>query len=213
MRPNERWLVASSVRTYRLLCRAYPSAFRARFGRDMELDFAELCRDALASRSKWALARVWIGAILDLGVNAAIVWTGELAGATRATISSAAYTLMLVVTPVLLLARTFADSRAVDVHLQRLSALALHCVLMIVVALLLRRRIQATIGIACGVVTLLGLDAARLAQSANLAQLFPSALLFELRISVPVAVVLLLVHLLPIPPAATLPVRPKTVAR
>jgi putative ABC transport system permease protein len=53
------------VSWYRLLLRAYPAAFRARFGRDLEELFADLYRSRAAGRSRQRLALFWWHVALD----------------------------------------------------------------------------------------------------------------------------------------------------
>jgi hypothetical protein len=53
------------TRIYRLLLRAFPPAFRARFGDDMAELFADRCRDATRQGAK-TVAMLWIRAILDV---------------------------------------------------------------------------------------------------------------------------------------------------
>ena len=69
-------LLASSDRLYRLLLRAYPAAFRARFAPEMAQVFRTLCRDTYSESGAGGLAWLWLAALWDW-VRAAISQWGR----------------------------------------------------------------------------------------------------------------------------------------
>jgi hypothetical protein len=57
--------MSAAERAYRLLLRAYPAAFRARYGREMELIFGDQRREANTSD-----VRLWVETVLDVARSA-----------------------------------------------------------------------------------------------------------------------------------------------
>jgi len=187
-----------SVRAYRVLCLAYPRRFRDAFGRDMALDFARFCRDAVDSRRRFALTALWIGSIVDVAVNAGALRMAKYTERGGGQIGAAAYSLMLIAVPLLLLAKIVGQPVPANLQVQRLTALAVHCALMILVAASLGRRVPATLGIAVVVATAVFVDLARLGLKLTATVSVSVALFDALRISVPVLVVLMLVTFAPV---------------
>jgi hypothetical protein len=71
MRP--RWL-ALSDRVYRLLLRAYPASFRARFAAEMAQVFSCLCREVFAQSGAVGLLRLWLLSLWDWAGAAISQW-------------------------------------------------------------------------------------------------------------------------------------------
>jgi hypothetical protein len=64
--------VSHHVATYRRLLRAYPAAFRREFGDEMTQLFSEQLADAQASDAAFAVPRLWLATIIDLGLTAPV---------------------------------------------------------------------------------------------------------------------------------------------
>ena len=60
-----------SRRLYRLLLRAYPRAFRARFGGDMAAAFADLVGERSRAAGPRAVLALWVRTVVDVITNAA----------------------------------------------------------------------------------------------------------------------------------------------
>lgn len=71
------WL-ASSDRLYRLLLRAYPVAFRARFASETAQVFRTLCRDTYAESGNPGLAWLWLAALWDWAWTGIALWWQQL---------------------------------------------------------------------------------------------------------------------------------------
>ena len=192
--------MAVAVRAYRSLCRAYPPAFRDRFSHELEDDFRRNCRDALAEEGSVGLYKVWLDAILDLAVNVPAAHLGEGDDSRQSEQArAAAYVLMVGVLPSLVLVRLLSDSAPTAVQMNRLAGLTVHCSLVCATSMIVRRSLGLTLPIAC--VALASLVTASLRVPSSWVAMIHtpmSTVVDALRISVPVALVLLLVNVAPL---------------
>jgi hypothetical protein len=141
---------------------------------------------------------LWIGSIVDVAVNAGALRMAKYTERGGGQIGAAAYSLMLIAVPLLLLVKIIGQPVPANLQVQRLTALAVHCALMILVAALLGRRVHVTLGMAVVVAAAALVDFARLAPELTAPLSLSFALFDGLRISVPVAVVLMLVTFAPV---------------
>jgi hypothetical protein len=186
---SERTKLAMASRVFRAACALYPHELTECFGDEMQFDFEEGCREALASGGSRSVARELRRALGDIALNLGPAWWSAL---TSDIGQRAAFAFMLVVMPGLVLIRQLASPVGTGDAWNHRAALAMHCLVAGLFAIAAKRHARGALALAA--LTLVALAAA----STRGVGSFQAAAIEELQLSVPVAVVLMLVHFAPI---------------
>jgi hypothetical protein len=192
--------IDAAVKAYATLCRVYPPAFRDRFAQELEDDFRRSCEDAVEAEGHAGLYKVWAYALIDVLVNVPAAHLAE-----RDTLRQiehtrrAAYALMVVALPMLVLVRLLADSAPTDALTSRLAGLTMHCALVCGVSIVCRRFVGLALPILGIAVASLVVISARSPDAWSAILRTPMSTVLEaLRISLPAALVVILVNAAPL---------------